>query len=247
MKFKRSEYLAATTDLISVMGLKGDKGEPLTIGPKSAVEELEQFITDCFKEIDPSADDFAVSTLQVLKSLGYTGFDAPAETTTLTEPGPVVPEEKEWVEKDIKEILCLQIANVRKMVELKEYVTKHADIFAPLVARLDEFQGLDGTRELKTEMQKLVGTPETQMKQPTKAPGGTSHTRVSSDEVRSRREAIEKLIEENRWKSKEIAEKIATQFSKNVNAILTELSDGKNPKYNKFSRVIQSTNGILHF
>lgn len=64
----------------------------------------------------------------------------------------------------------------------------------------------------------------------------------------SSREFIEKLIAEGEFTRDEIIEKTSEKFDVKTSTIRTHITDGKNPKYNKFSQLVQeSDEGILSF
>lgn len=245
-ELKRSDYLAAVKDLISVMGLQDDNGEPLTIGAKSGVDELKTFITDCMDQIDPETDEFADSTVAILKSLGYKGFPSGEPVTSIPEsPSEEVistPEEDDDWEENPQTVLKAKLLAATKLAELKALVIENPE-FKKLVKGLDKYQGLAGPRELKAEMQKIVGIPD----QAVTAPKQSKTKSAAAEDVTKRRQEMEKMIETGKYTARQIAEKISADFERNLNSTLTELADGKNPKYNKFSRLVKSTNKLLHF
>lgn len=57
------------------------------------------------------------------------------------------------------------------------------------------------------------------------------------------------LIAENKWTRKDLVEKAMTQFPNvSKDAIQTILSDGKNPKYNRFDAlIVEQENGVMGF
>lgn len=242
-ELKRSDYLAAVKDLISVMGLQDDNGQPLTIGAKSNADELKTFITDCMGQIDPETDEFANGTVTILESLGYKGFSGEEEKETEETPTKEK-EEDDWKEPESKgeELLQARVATAKKLSELKALVLENPE-FKKLVKGIDKYQGLAGPRELKAEMQKIIGIPD----QTVAAPKQTKTKAGASADVVRRRQAIEAMIETGKYTARQIAEKISADFERSLNSVLTELADGKNPKYNRFSKLVQSTNHILHF
>lgn len=249
-ELKRSDYLAAAKDLINVMGLKDDDGKPLTIGAKSGADELKKFILECTAEIDPETDEFEDATLTVLSALGYKGFDTEEEETPEAEETPTpakkvelpVKQEDDWVEPEPR-TLRARVATTFKLAELKDLVTDNPE-FKKLVPKLASFTGLNGPRELKAAMQAIVGTPT--VTTPEKPKGVRGFQR--SPEATKRKEAIEAMITAGTFTAKQITEKIAEQFSVAPSSIQTMLSDGKNPKYNKFSQLVKKdANGILSF
>lgn len=81
---------------------------------------------------------------------------------------------------------------------------------------------------------------------PTAKGGGGG--RVASEEVSKRKTLIEDLISQAAFTKKQILEKVLKEFPKSSeSAISTMITDGKNPKYNKFSKLVQEKDKILSF
>jgi hypothetical protein len=255
-QFKRSDFLAAAKDLINTMGLKDDKGKPLPIDAKSNVAQLTKFILSATEEIDPGSDEFTPETLAILAHVGYTGFGPAEETETDIEPKAALPEKKaeskpkedlaedaDWKEPEPAEPLTLQqqVAAAKRLADLKDLVTGNLE-FKKLVPKLKSYMGLGGPRELKKDMQKIVGVPEVAVK----ATGtGVGRKKGTSEEVQARRQATEAMVAAGKFTARQIAEKISADFDMKMSSIITDLADGKNPKYNKFTNLIKTNEGGL--
>lgn len=193
-EFKRSEYLAAVKDLIGTMGLQDDNGQPLTIGAKSNADELKKFITDCMDQIDPETDKFDDATVAILESLGYKGFSGEVDVKVeepATKPG-ASDDDDDWKE-DAGKVLEAKIMSAKKLAELRQIINEES-IFEDLVDRLGdvEFGGMQGPKNLKAEMLKMLNLPTVGGSKSDKAPKKDSKSAKPIKEPKQKKEKTEK-------------------------------------------------------
>lgn len=83
-----------------------------------------------------------------------------------------------------------------------------------------------------------------------KAPAAAGKGKAPSIEGQKRKEFIQNLIDQAKWTKKQILEKVKVKFpNASESGTQTILSDSKNPKYNKFPRLVveNSETRILSF
>lgn len=119
------------------------------INLKLGVGELEDKILEASQVIEPE-DDLEETTLTVLRSLGWDGWSEEPEEPE--EPG----EESEEPGEEPLDDLSARVMVTKRLGDLKELVDNHNE-FKKLKKSLDNYKGLQGTRELKNKMLELLG------------------------------------------------------------------------------------------
>jgi len=153
---KRSQLSNAAAELNEVL----EPDDP--IDTKAGVEDLKEKIGEAGGLIDPEQDELTESTWTVLEVLG--AAHRPAEEYTPqrgegTSKGEEAGEneegeaEQETVQYDS---LATRIADTKKLSGLKDIVTSY-DEFKKLRKNLDNYSGLQGTRQLKKAMFDALG------------------------------------------------------------------------------------------
>jgi hypothetical protein len=236
-KVKRSALIKAAKELNEELGLKPPidvkvKKEKEIEGKKFPFNEyLEQMVPQAFSMFDPEMDQLSNETIATCKAL------QPEKEETETSKPAGIPEGAEEV-IDLTDLLT----KTKKLADLKTLVGEY-DVFEPLRDKLDDFAGLSGPRELRPEMEKCLGI--TPVKNITPKEAGKKRTGAISERVAF----YTTLIEKGGFTKKELVEKAEKEFPDATKAALqTVISDGKNPKYNKFAKLlVEDENKVFSF
>ena len=139
--------------------------------------------------------------------------------------------------KDLPAIL----AETKKLADLKALVEDN-DEFKTLRKGLDKYKGLQGPRELRPVMEECLGIKPDGKKTAEKSAGKKN---VTVDRIAF----LAPLIEKGKFTKKQLMEKAQKKFPQATDgALQTLLSDGKNPKYNKFADlIVQDDDKCLSF
>jgi hypothetical protein len=201
-------------------------------------------------------DDLSDETWEVLEALGACERpkeeavaeneeeDEEEEETTETEDE----EEEEAAEEEEAEAsLAETVEATKKLADLKELVEEH-DEFKKLRKKLKNYSGLQGPKQLKADMFKALGV-EAPAKQEKASKSTKSQKSAKSGVMAERIAFFTPLIEKGKYTKKELIKKAQTKFpDATVAALQTILTDAKNPKYNKFDRlVIQNEDKTFQF
>jgi len=147
VEMKRSDLSKAAQELNEVLGL-----DP-PIDPKATAEKLTEFLQKAVKMVE-SGDEFTVETTAVINALKT------SETEVL--------EKEEKPEDGIDLIQTVQ--DTKKLADLKDLVLKY-DAFEKLRKGLDAYQGMQGPRDLKGAMLKVLENEEKVKTTPPKKAG----------------------------------------------------------------------------
>lgn len=238
MAVKRSQLIKAATELQKELGCKPP------IDTKVSKEKeidgvsypfntyLEKMIVTASTIIEPD-DEISDETMAVIRELTESKTPAPGEKE---EEGPEV----ETGDVDLTELL----ATTKKLADLKIMVGEY-DIFKSLRKKLDDFAGLSGSRELRPFMEKCLGIKPKEKAAAKPEGAGAKKKGVYAERIKF----LTPLIEKGKLTRKELLEKAAAQFpDATATALATVLSDGMNPKYNKFDRLLTvDANKVVSF
>lgn len=250
MALKKSELIVVAEELNDVLGLDPE------INVKGKVKKLQQEIIEAGQLIDPVGDEFTDETWAVLEELG--AASRPGEESGVQEEGvedaPDAVEEQEEQEEEAGE-LVEDFKAAKKLVELKE-VAEAWECFEKL--DLDSYAGLQGPKKLRADMleclpdeirEQLEPKPVGKGKVDKPAKAATGGPRPSSEEVKARNGLIESLIAAGKYTRADILDAVTKAYP-NVNrsTVNTMLTDAKNPKYNRFSKLaVEDENKIMGF
>ena len=168
---KRADLVSCAEELNKEMGLTDP---PIDV--KAKVKDLKTKIAEAAELIDSNEDDFSEQTWSTLEELGVASRPAQEhdaneirkqeEQNESEEPEPEKQEqESEGNEESEEEDLLAKVRKTSKLQDLK-IIVKEDDTFKKLRENLDDYQGLHGPKQLKTEMFKILGVdPEQEKKQ----------------------------------------------------------------------------------
>jgi hypothetical protein len=236
-KTKRSELAKAAAELNEVLGL-----DPV-INEKGSTEELTEKLVEAMELIDLEQDEIAETTLTTLKKLGFDdgAGSEPEEIEEAEEDGPEEQEEPEETEPETP--LIDQVQSATKLADLKKLVYENEELKS-LQRGIQEYRGLSGPRELKKKMLKKLGVDASVQSRTDegKRRSGSSRTSEYLDFLTNR-------IKKGKHTRIELTDMTLSEFPEaNKSSIQTLLSDGKNPKYNKFETLlVEDDNKIISF
>jgi len=249
---KRSELIKAAKELNEELGLKPPidvkvEKEKEIEGMKFPFNEyLEQMIPQAFSMFDPEMDKLSEETIATSKALLPESMETEKPTTNPTSDENAASEASKpvGIPEGAEEVIDMTdlLAKTKKLADLKALVGV-CDVFEPLRDKLDDFAGLSGPRELRPEMEKCLGI--TPVKNITPKEAGKKRTGAISERVAF----YTTLIEKGGFTKKELVEKAEKEFPDATKAALqTIISDGKNPKYNKFAKLlVEDENKVFSF
>ena len=213
-EFKRSQLVQAAKELNKELGL-----DP-AIDVKLKGDALRDIVYEASKLVVPETDEFSDETQAVLDSFIEA---APSKKKAVKEP--------EVQESEETGDLISILARTKKLVELKALVEEH-DEFKKLRKTLDDYAGLSGPRELRPVMEACLGVEPVEKTAPTSGPKKKG---VMAERV----QFFTPLIEKGGALKKDLVNAAEKAFPEATRAsLMTIISDGKNPKYNKFDRLI---------
>lgn len=234
MKTKVKDLKKAYAEIIDVMLLVDQKTqEPLEVPEKATESELIALIKKHGALIEPE-DEFTPETQEIIDFL-------------------LNDNEEEEEDSDLTE----EIEDAETILELKDLVKEH-EVFKPLrkgiglmkekdIEKLREkmLTLLDGEDEEEEE----VETPKKQAKKEVPAQKEKVKKEKGPSLTSKRVEFLSPLIKEGKYTKKQLLEMyMKKNKGENEVGVATLLTDAKNPKYNKFDKlVISGENGILKF
>jgi hypothetical protein len=185
------------TEMNEVMGFEEDE----SLDPDA--DNLEDEIKALLDQVYPEDQEvFSAESWEKLKELGCPAANADTEDETMPD-GPdatAISDESDSDEDtsdtgdddedtgdDDEEDLQAQVASTRKLDGLKALVESYME-FKKLRKALDQYTGLDGARNLKAEMQEIVGKPE----KPTPTKRGSSRGQGKPGVIKTIQEMVEK-------------------------------------------------------
>lgn len=268
MSLKRSDLQQVAEELNNELGL-----DP-AINTKSKVKDLKAKIIEAGGMVNQNEDDLPKQVWDTLERLGVIdrsqqeepeeeseqaeetsetveSSQEPVEEQAQTEEQEEQPETSETTvertqEPEPKEELSLvdQVQKARKLDDLRALCESN-DEFQSLQDKLDDYKGLEGTRQLKADMYKALGV---EPPKPASSSSGTSG-RSKKVDATERRAFMGELISEGKYTKAQIIEKTMEKFPNiSKGSVTTEISDGKNPKYNKFNNLLViDDKGIVSF
>jgi len=267
----KTELKKVAKELNEQLGLE----PPILLGIK--VEALKKKVIEAADLIDPEQDEFTDGVWDILEALECAirpgsdedddespeeadAEDSPEEADAEdspeeadTEDSPEEADADAAVEEAMEDTLVEDFKGVKKLAELKT-LAEEWECFANL--DLDKYKGLSGPRELRADMLECMPDDVREQVEPKAAekPAQGKKTtagavRPSSEQVKARNALIEKLIDAGKYTRADILEKVSAEYPDiSKSSIQTVLTDSKNEKYNKFSRLaVEDANKIMSF
>jgi hypothetical protein len=170
MAYKKETLIEVAKELNEVLGL-----EPaIEVKSKVKIKDLKESILQAGQLIDPAEDEFTDNTWTILEDLGAASrpakeydreeADEEEEGNEQDSDGPLSDyEEEEEEEEEEKEeadeeeeSLFVQVQKAKKLDELRAIAEGNKE-FKKLQKKLDDYKGLQGTRQLKKDMFKELG------------------------------------------------------------------------------------------
>ena len=127
--------------------------------------------------------------------------------------------------------------------------TTNDEIKKDLISAGNELQKDDEISDKSKEVLTLLGVKlpfekekeEEEKEEKASSSGKGRKIGVANPEIGKRNKLIESLIAKGKFTQKEIVEKVLEKFpDHSPGGIATMISDGKNPKYNKFSNIVKA-------
>ena len=236
MTLKRTELVKAAEEMNEVL----DLDPQISTGKAAKIDEIIAEIKEAAQVIEED-DEFSDETLAVLKELGCIEIEegsSKEEEEAGTDDDPDDDKQEEEKEEDLPTL----IAGTAKLAALKDLVNEH-DEFKKLRKSLDGYTGIHGPKALKADMMEVLGiSSEKASPAPTQKTGKPKKT---GEKIAF----FTGLIEEGKYTQSEIMEKGQKEYPEaSVGGLRTILTDGKNPKYNRFAKlIVVKADGILCF
>lgn len=233
------------------------QGEAINIGTKATKKTLTKQLMEAFEVLEPETDEVSVFALGVLESIGcdVSKFqDEPVEEEAEAEEEEA-PElsgsDKADLSKVAKELNT--VLKLSEPIDLKSSVTELTEEIVEVCSDIE-----DGEFEAKVfsdkahNLFKVLGIEIkwAEFKEEKKAKEKSKPKKQSkSSSTQEMMVEVELLLKKGKYTRKEIIEKVSKKIPDlKLTSIGTVVSDAKNPKYNKFDKLVkQNEKGILSF
>ena len=238
MTLKRTELVKAAEEMNEVL----DLDPQISTGKAAKIDEIIAEIKEAAQVIEED-DEFSDETLAVLKDLGCIEIEegsSKEEEEAGTDDDPDDDKQEEEKEEDLPTL----IAGTAKLAALKDLVNEH-DEFKKLRKSLDGYTGIHGPKALKADMMEVLGISSEKASPASSETQKTGKPKKTGEKIAF----FTGLIEEGKYTQAQIMEKGQKKYPEaSEGGLRTMLTDGKNPKYNRFAKlIVVKADGVLCF